>query len=87
MTAETWKKQGRNNFVISQALEAMALEDKSLSREQKLTLKSQAYKAIECKKTMEAMGWEFDPNKTRDEQIKGLTILKLSDQINQFKKM
>ena len=63
----------------------MALQDKSLSREQKLTLKGQAYKALECKKTMEAMGWEFDPNKTRDEQIKGMTIIKLIYKMNQFK--
>ena len=47
---------------------------KDLSREQKITLKKQSKNNVLAKSTMNAMGWEFDPTKNRDEQIKGLAI-------------
>ena len=56
---------------VNQALEAMALEDKSLSREQKITLKNKCADTIAVKQTLDALGWDFDPNMSREQQIKG----------------
>ena len=43
---------------------------------QRITLKKQSKNNVLAKSTMDAMGWEFDPTKNRDEQIKGLAIRK-----------
>ena len=51
----------------TQALEAMKLE-----KQQQMSLKNQAFTTILAKQGMEAMGWKFDPNKSRAEQIKGI---------------
>ena len=59
-------------MLVTQALEAMSLEDKNLSREQKMTLRNQSHNTLRAKQTMDALGWEFDPNKSRKEQIKGM---------------
>ena len=53
----------------------MALQDKTLSREQKITLKNQSINTILAKQTLDALGWEWDPTKSREEQIKGLANL------------
>ena len=37
-----------------------------------MTLKNQALTTILAKQGMEEMGWKFDPNKSRADQIKGL---------------
>ena len=47
------------------------LQDKSLSREQKITLKEKCASTMVAKQTLDALGWEFDAAKSRDEQVKG----------------
>ena len=37
-----------------------------------MTLKNQALTTLLAKQGMEEMGWKFDPNKSRADQIKGL---------------
>ena len=69
-----WKKHGKSPYIVTQALEAMALQDKTLSREQKITLKNQSINTILAKQTIDALGWEWDPTKSREEQIKGQAI-------------
>ena len=68
--SKTWKKQGQNNVIVAQALQALS-NDKNLSRQQKLTLRNQCNNTVQAKQTMAAMGWEFDPNKNRKEQVQG----------------
>ena len=68
--SKTWKKQGQNNVIVAQALEALS-KDKNLSRQQKMTLRDQCNNTVQAKQTMAAMGWEFDPNKNRKEQVQG----------------
>ena len=68
--SKTWKKQGQNNVIVAQALEALS-KDKNLSRQQKMTLKNQCNDTVKAKQTMAAMGWEFDPTKNRKEQVQG----------------
>ena len=65
--SKTWQKQGQNNVLVSQALEALKLPKK-----QQMTLKNQALTTLLAKQGMEEMGWKFDPNKSRADQIKGL---------------
>ena len=48
------------------------LQDKSLSREQKITLKEKCANTMIAKQTLDTMGWEFDATKSREEQVKGL---------------
>ena len=68
--SKTWKKQGQNNVIVAQALEALS-KDKNLSRQQKMTLRDQCNNTVQAKQTMAAMGWEFDPTKNRKEQVQG----------------
>jgi hypothetical protein len=42
-----------------------------LSREQKITLKEKCASTMVAKQTLDALGWEFDAAKSRDEQVKG----------------
>ena len=65
--SNSWKKQGRNNFLVSQALDAMTI-DRTVS------LKSKTQELILAKHSMNAMGWKFDPNKSKEEQIIGPAI-------------
>jgi hypothetical protein len=65
--SQTWQKQGHNNVLVSQALDALKLPKK-----QQMTLKNQALTTLLAKQGMEEMGWKFDPNKSRADQIKGL---------------
>jgi hypothetical protein len=48
------------------------LQDKTLSREQKITLKEKCANTMIAKQTLDTMGWEFDATKSREEQVKGL---------------
>ena len=75
--SKTWKKQGQNNVIVAQALEALS-KDKNLSRQQKMTLRNQSNNAVQAKQTMAAMGWEFDPTKNRKEQVQGKYIFQVS---------
>ena len=59
--------KSQNNVLVSQALEALKLPKK-----QQMTLKNQALTTLLAKQGMEEMGWKFDPNKSRADQIKGL---------------
>ena len=43
-----------------------------------MTLKNQALTTLLAKQGMEEMGWKFDPNKSRADQIKGLAKCEFS---------
>ena len=65
--SHSWQKQGRNNFLVSQALGAMKID-------RHISLKSKSQELIFAKQSMNALGWKFDPNKSKEEQIIGPAI-------------
>ena len=73
------KKQPPNSFISSffvlQALDAMETE-RLVEKEMKLSLKNSAVDTLLTIQAMEGMGWEFDPNQSREDQIIGLVIFK-----------
>jgi hypothetical protein len=40
-----------------------------------MTLRNQCNNTVQAKQTMAAMGWEFDPNKNRKEQVQGTYLV------------
>ena len=69
--SKAWQKQGQSNALVTKALQAMTIGDSNLSRQQKMTLRNSSKNTVQAKQTMEAMGWNFDPEKNRKEQVAG----------------